>query len=485
MVNMQHKKTGHILRIFEELSKIPRCSGNEKTVSAWLLNWAQERKLEAQQDSVGNVLINVPGSKGYESSPTVALQGHLDMVCEKLPESTHDFSQEAIQLVYHEDWLSANGTTLGADNGIAVALALTVATDDKVSHPPLELLFTVEEETGMAGAKGLDPHALQAKRLINLDSEEEGTIIIGCAGSQQTELFLPLVYEATPQSYRAYRLAAGKMKGGHSGVEINAQRANAIQIIARTTDALMRQGDLRVQSIQGGTVGNAIPRDAESIVFFPEHLVDQNMLCVTEVQNVLRAEYAQTDPELTLRLAPYTDAHDNRAMSAACTRKAIDFVLALPHGPAAMSAEIPEFVETSNNLAKVRIADGRLYVLSTQRSNVFSRQQAHTNRIEALARLAGAEAESSQGSQPWEANWNSPLAEACRKAYKRRFRKEPQVTIIHAGLECGMIGTKIPGMDMISFGPTIENPHSPSERIHLPSIGKVWDLLVSLLKDGK
>ncbi|GAK60722.1 aminoacyl-histidine dipeptidase [Candidatus Vecturithrix granuli] len=480
-----HKKTEHILKIFEELSKIPRCSGNEGAVRAWLLNWAKERELEAQQDAIGNVLINVPGSKGYESSPTVALQGHLDMVCEKLPESTHDFSQDAIQLVYHDEWLSANGTTLGADNGIAIAIALALATDEKVSHPPLELFFTVEEETGMTGVKGLEPDALQAKRLINLDSEEEGTIIIGCAGSQQTELFLPLLYEDTPEGYRAYRLAASKMKGGHSGVEINAQRANAIQVIARMADILTRQGDLRFQSIQGGTVGNAIPRDAEAIIFFPEHLVDQNIRCVADVQNVLRSEYAQTDPELTLDLTAYAEVQDNRAMSAACTRKAVDFLLALPHGPAAMSAEIPEFVETSNNLAKVRVADGRLYVLSTQRSNVFSRQQAHTNRIEALARLAGAEAKSSEGSQPWEANWNSPLAEACRKVYKRRFRKEPKITIIHAGLECGMIGTKIAGMDMISFGPTIQNPHSPSERIHLASIGKVWDLLIGLLKDMK
>ena len=479
------KKVEQIIRIFEEISKIPRCSGNEGPVSAWLLHWAKEHELEAQQDGVGNVIIKAPGTKGYESAPTVVLQGHLDMVCEKLPESTHDFSKDPIPLVYHEEWLSANGTTLGADNGIAVAMALAAATDGKVSHPPLELLFTVEEETGMAGVRGLRPESLQGKRLVNLDSEEEGTMIIGCAGSQQTELFLPLGYEEVPEGYRAYRLAASKMKGGHSGVEINAQRANAIQIMARVADILLRQGDLRLQSIQGGTVGNAIPRDAEGIIFFPENLAEQQIRCVADAQNVLRAEYAQTDPELTLELTPYAEVQDNRAMSAACTRKAIDCLLAMPHGPASMSAEIPELVETSNNLAKVSITDGRLYVLSTQRSNVFSRQQAHTRRIEALARLAGAEAKSSEGSQPWEANWDSPLAEACRKVYKRRFRKEPKVTIIHAGLECGMIGAKIPGMDMVSFGPTIQNPHSPSERIHLASIGKVWDLLVGLLKDMK
>ena len=337
----------------------------------------------------------------------------------------------------------------------------------------------------MAGVKDLQPDALQGKLLINLDSEEDGVIIIGCAGSQQTEVFLPLDYEETPDGYRAYRLAASKMQGGHSGVEINAQRANAIQVMARALDTLLREGELRLQSIQGGTVGNAIPRDAQSIIFFPENQSERNTRCIADMQDLLRSEYTLTDPKLTLDLIPYTQTQDNRAMSTACTRKAIDLLLAMPHGPASMSAEIPELVETSNNLAKVAVVDGRLYVLSTQRSGVFSRQQAHTQRIESLARLAGAEVKSSEGTQPWEANWDSPLLEACRKAYKRRFRKEPKVTTIHAGLECGMIGTTIPEMDMVSFGPTIQNPHSPSERIHLASIGKVWDLLVSLLRDLK
>lgn len=479
------KKVENVLRIFEEISKIPRCSGNEAAIRVWLLNWADEHGFEAEQDQVGNVLLKIPGSKGYTSSAPVVLQGHLDMVCEKLPETAHDFSQDPLQLLYDEEWLSAAGTTLGADNGIAIALALALSVNKIVKHPPLELLFTVEEEIGMTGVKGVQPDTLRGKRLINLDSEEEGVIILGCAGSQQTEVFLPLDYEEVPADYRAYRITASKMRGGHSGVEINAQRANAIQITARVLATLRRQADLRVQMIQGGTVGNAIPRDAESIIFFPENQAEQHTNCVADMQDLLRAEYALTDPDLTLDLVPYSEVQDNRAMSAACSGKAVDFLLAMPHGPASMSAENPELVETSNNVAKVTIIDGRLYLLSTQRSGVFSRQQAHTQRIESLARLAGAEAKSSQGSQPWEANWDSPLLEACRKAYKRRFRKEPKVTIIHAGLECGMIGAKIPGMDMVSFGPTIQNPHSPSERIHLASIGKVWDLLVSLLRDLK
>lgn len=477
------KKVENIIRIFEEISKIPRCSGNEAAISEWLLTWAREHEFEAEQDQVGNVLISIPGTKGYTSALPVIIQGHLDMVCEKLPETVHDFSKDPIQLVYDEEWLSAAGTTLGADNGIAIALALEAAVNKTVKHPPLELVFTVEEETGMTGVKGLQPDALQGRRLINLDSEEEGTIIIGCAGSQQTEIFLPLNYEEVPADYRAYRLTASKMHGGHSGVDINAQRANAIQVMARVLGALKRQADFRVQMIQGGTVGNAIPRDAESIMFFSENRIAQYTRCVADMQHLLRSEYNRTDPELTLELTPYTQAQDNRAMAPASTEKAIDLLLAMPHGPANMSVEIPGLVETSNNLAKVSVIDGRLYLLSTQRSGVFSRQQSHTRRIESLARLAGAEAKSSEGSQPWEADWDSPLVEAGRKAYKRRFRKEPIVTIIHAGLECGMIGAKISGMDMVSFGPTIQNPHSPAERIHLPSIGKVWDLLVSLLKD--
>ena len=478
---VDRKKVEEILSVFEEISKIPRCSGNEVQIGQWLLDWASAQQLEARRDPVGNVLIKVPASKGYEKSKTVVIQGHQDMVCQKVPDSSHDFSKDPLELVSDGEWLSASGTTLGADNGIAVALAVVFAKDKSVKHPPLELLFTVQEEVGLAGVEGLQPDFIEGEILLNLDSEEEGEFTIGCAGGQNSNLALPLECIEVPGYHRPYKLVAGGMKGGHSGTDINAQRANAIKVLCRVLNAMMAEDDIRVAFIAGGTLHNAIPRDAEAIVFVPEHRIEHHRQLVATQEKTLKDEYKQTDPKLKLSFEP-CQVQDNRAILPGCGKRAIDFLLALPHGVAAMSTEIEGLVETSNNLAIVKVEEGKLKVTSSQRSSVMSRLKAHTNCIEAVARLAGAEAYSSEGYPAWEANWDSPLVALCKQVYQKTFRTEPEIKVIHAGLECGQIGDKYPGMEMVSFGPTIRDAHSPTERLHIESIGKVWIFTTELLK---
>ncbi len=485
MKGFKHRSTAKILQIFEELSHIPRCSNQEESIRQWLLNWAGEHSLEAKHDAIGNVLMRVPASQGYETSKPVVIQGHLDMVCEKLPASSHDFSKDPIELVFDGEWLTANGTTLGADNGIGVAIGLALVTDQKVKHPSLELLYTVGEEVGLIGANNLSPDFVEGRILLNLDSEEEGIFTIGAAGGQNSHLFLPLKYETLSRNYRPYTLFAGKMRGGHSGADIHTQRANAIHVLCRVLNAALQEDDCRISYISGGTVSNAIPRDAEAIILFTVEQRDRYAEFLSQQEAILKTEFKNTDPELTLRLEPYHGEHDSQAMTRACTQKAVDFLSAIPHGVACMSTDIDGLVETSSNLAKVTVEEGKLKVLTSQRSSAWSRLQAHTNRIEAIARLAGAEPQSLEGYPPWEPNWDSPLVEVCQKVYQKLFKTAPKVKVIHAGLECGVLGDTFPGMDMVSFAPTIRDLHSPEERLEINSIGKVWDFLTALLKKLK
>lgn len=475
-------KTAEIIQFFREISQIPRCSKQEQRIGQWLVDWAHSHRVTTKRDEAGNVLLKIPATRGYESSPPVVLQGHLDMVCEKEPDSPHDFSSDPLELVFEEGWLRANGTTLGADNGVAIALGLALANDTRTEHPPLELLYTVEEEIGLQGVEKLQPDFVEGRILLNLDSEEEGGLILGCAGAQATHISLPLQYENLPRNYRPFWLRAGNMRGGHSGVDIHRQHANAIQALARVLDTLIQDEDVRISYLHGGTVGNAIPRDAEAIVLLTNEHLSRYESQVAEMESTLRSEYQQTDPDLRMTLEPYQDTHDSRAITRDCTRHAIDVLLALPHGVTEMSSDIENLVETSSNLATMTIREGSLQVQTSQRSSVWSRLLAHTKRIEAIARLAGADAESSEWAPPWQPNWESPLAELCQKVYQEVFQEPPTVTAIHAGLECRAIGEKFPGMDMISFGPTIHHPHSPQERLDIASVGKVWDFLVEVLK---
>lgn len=484
MMKFEHEKTREILKWFEEISKIPRCSKNEGAICNWLINWAKDNNFEVKTDKVQNVLIKVPGTAGYENSPVVVIQGHVDMVCEKTPESTHDFSKDAIQLVYDGEWLTADRTTLGADNGIAVAMAMTAAVSTDVPHPPLELLFTVDEETGLTGASSLEPGFLDGRILINVDSEDEGYFTVGCAGGINTNLTVPLEWENSPSGFKVANITAGGMKGGHSGIDIDKEKANAIKVLTQGLQIVKGKVDFRLKNFAGGTAHNAIPRDSSAVVIVKENQFDELKNAMAEAEATLKTEFKGTDPDLFIKVEAGDDA-PAKVMTKDSTAKFIDFILVIPHGVAAMSTDIKGLVETSNNLARVKIEDDKVKVLTSQRSSLVSRIKSLTNRIEAVARLSGGEAVSSDGYPPWQPNMDSPLLAKSLKIYEELFNKKPVVEVIHAGLECGIIGDRNPGMDMISIGPTLKYPHSPDEKIHIGTIGMVWDFIAELLKQLK
>jgi dipeptidase D len=484
-MNIKHQKTKQVLDLFEKISAIPRCSKHEEKIGAFLLDWAEKNGLEGQKDKVGNVLIKVKASPGYERSGAVVIQGHMDMVCEKTADSPHDFAKDPIRFVYDGEWLKADHTTLGADNGIALAMAMVMALDKSVVHPKLELLFTIDEETGLTGANALSGDFIEGKILLNVDSEDEGVFTVGCAGGRDTHITLPVHYEDAPEGFVMARVKAGNMTGGHSGVNINEERANAIRVLARALMQVRHEHDVRLGDISGGTAHNAIPRDSWADIFIPRDGFKEIEKLVSELEAVFKREFKKTDPNLKVSVELQLETMGKRPLNTADSGRILDLLIALPHGVAAMSTEMKGLVETSNNEASVRIANSKLEIVTSQRSSVMSRLHALTWRIEALARLAGADAVSGNGYPSWQPNLQSPLLARCKDVYRKLFGKEPHVEAIHAGLECGIIGDKKEGMDMISFGPTLKNPHSPDEKIHVESIGKVWDFMVELLKSLK
>jgi len=364
-------------------------------------------------------------------------------------------------------------------------LALMAASDDSASHGPLELLFTVDEETGLTGASNMAPDIPEGKILLNLDSEEEGVFIVGCAGGRDTRLSLPVALSETAGKDREYfTLEIRGLKGGHSGVDIHLRRANAIKILARCLASFMETGPLRLVDITGGSAHNAIPRDCEAVVFLPSNDFDKAKAATSELVTIFNDEFKNTDPDLNVSINQNKGDY-HKATTANDTSKAVQYILVMPHGVAMMSTDIKDLVETSNNFANIKIENNAIKVLTSQRSSVVSRLKAHTSKIEALARLAGGEAHSGDGYPPWQPNMESPLLAKSTKLYEEMFNKKPVVEVIHAGLECGIIGDKYPGMDMISIGPDLKYPHSPDEKIRISAIGKVWDFVVELLKSTK
>lgn len=470
--------TQHVLHFFEAISAIPRGSGREEKISQWLQNFAHERGLVSKVDKAGNLLICVPASAGYESAPIIILQGHMDMVCEKTPDSTHDFLADPIRFIIDGDWLHADKTTLGADNGIAIALALALVDDAKVRHPALELLFTVEEEVGLGGANLLQPGFLQGNILLNLDSEDEGTFIVGCAGGQTTRIGLPLTYE-NPAQASAFQLSVGGLRGGHSGVDIDKHFANANKLLARALSHISEIDSIALIHLAGGTAHNAIAREANASFICTAEKIPAIHQAIANMEATLRQEFGSVENGITLTLTSVTP---QPAALPGDTQRAIQLLLALPHGIVEMSAGVKGFVETSCNLANISIENQHLNIVTSQRSTVMSSMLDITARINAIASLAGADVSNTPAYPGWQPDMQSALLEHSVNTYTAEFGHQPIVRMIHAGLECGTIGAIYPGLDMISLGATIENPHSPHERLHIPSIEKVWMFLVRLLQ---
>ena len=475
--------TRKILEIFQQINAIPRCSKREEKIAAWLEQWATTIGFGVKKDAAGNLLINVPSTAGYDHAPIIVIQGHMDMVCEKSPDSRHDFTTDPITLKYDGDWLGAKNTTLGADNGIAIAMALALASDESVIHPALELLFTVDEESGLNGAKQIESGFIEGNVLLNLDSETEGVFTIGCAGGRNTLISRKLTFKDLAKDSQFFRLTIQGLHGGHSGIDIGKQRANANKILARAMHQFGAACDLRLASINGGSAHNVIPRSAQAVFACDPSGTMALFNAVNDFEHIVKTEYDAVDPSLSLSLSPADSGpKGNTALDVLETRIVISLLLSLPHGVLGMSPILKGLVETSNNLSTVEIKDATLQILTSQRSSVMSRMDEVTTMIKSIATLAGAETKSDSEFSPWSPNLQSALLQRCTDVYRQVFNQEAEVESIHAGLECAIIGDTYPGMEMISFGPTIKDPHSPNERLFIPSIARVWDFMVALLK---
>jgi len=464
---------------FEALTRIPRCSGNEAAAARHVLTWARAKRFEAVQDATGNVLVRVPASPGKAGAPGVVLQGHLDMVGEKDTSSPHDFSRDPIPVVRRDEHLGAQGTTLGADNGVGLAAAMAVAEDPEAVHGPLELLCTLEEETGLTGARGLEPGFVRGKTLLNLDSEEEGSLYVGCAGGRDTLIELPVKRAAAKG--KPFRVKLGGLKGGHSGLDINTGRGNALRLLALFLDRLRAATPFGLVEFGGGDKHNAIPREAQAVVLLEAAGLKAANRLVEAFRADLQAMFGKTDAGVGLELDKAKSTE--RPLSKGTRDALLDLVLALPHGLLAMSQAVPGLVETSTNLAVVRLEKGKATVLESSRSSVMPALAAVTAGIFAQARLAGATPIDKGGYPGWQPDLDSKVLQRAKGVHLRAMGKEAQVKAIHAGLECGIIGEKCGGMDMLSFGPQIEWPHSPSERVHIASVGRFYSFLKALLAD--
>lgn len=480
-------KIEKVMDIFRQISAIPRCSKKEEKICSWIIQWANEKGFDFKKDAAGNLLISIPASTGYENAPGIVIQGHMDMVCEKTPNSGHDFSTDPIKLIFQNEWVRATDTTLGADNGIGVALALDVASDISLKHPPLELLFTVDEETGLTGASHLEENWLKGKILLNIDSEDDGTFTVGCAGGQDTRIRLPVGFETAPQQLPLYLLKVNGLRGGHSGVDIHEQRANAIKILARSLLLLMENYPIRIASIKGGNAHNAIPREAEAILAIDNNSTGTAFESIRKFEKTVQEEFKMIEPRLKVALGKAGEKGETsrKIIPEKHALAAVRLLCAIPHGVHSMSYEIHGLVETSSNLATINTEDSTIEIITSQRSSSMSRLFEITGHIKAVSALAGADTVDENGYPAWQPQMGSHLLSRCANIYTGLFGNKPKIEVIHAGLECGVIGAKYPDMDMISFGPTIKGAHSPDEKLHIPSVGKVRAFLASLLEASK
>ncbi len=466
---------------FFKLTQIPRPSKKEGKIIAFMENWAKERNLQQYTDKIGNVIISKPATKGKENLKTVILQAHLDMVPQKNNDVEHDFEKDPIQAYVDGDWVTAKGTTLGADNGMGVAAAMAVLESNDIEHGPIEALFTIDEETGMTGAFNLEPNVLKGDILLNLDSEDEGELYIGCAGGVDTTLTLKLKRKEVPENSVALKINVGGLKGGHSGMDIPLQRANSNKVLFRMLYEAMKNFKIRLSSVQGGNMRNAIPRESEAVIVVDKTKADALKAKLEEIGNFIKVEFQKTDAGLTIKIED-TELPKN-VIKNKHAKKLINLVQALPHGPIRFMDDVPNVPETSVNLAIVETREDEAFLASLLRSSIDASKEFLQKDIESIAMLAGAEYEHSGKYPGWKPRLDSPILETMKNVYKDKFGKTPEVKIIHAGLECGILGSTYTNWDMISFGPTIRFPHSPDEKVNIETVQMFWDYLVETLKN--
>jgi len=466
---------------FGEIVKIPRPSKKEKQITEYILSVARRLNLENELDETSNILIRKQATKGYENFPVVILQSHIDMVCEKNNDTYHDFDNDPIIPRKEGEWIKATGTTLGADDGIGIATQLAILESDDLEHGPLEMLFTVDEETGLTGAKGLKPGFLKGNILLNLDSEDEGELFIGCAGGKDTKIFMNYSRVAVNYDFAGYQIKISGLQGGHSGDDINKGRGNAVKILNRLLWNASHLFEIRISEIDGGNLRNAIAREAHANIIVPNRFSNDFIKYVKAFNTILKDEFKITEPGLLISYTP-TELPSS-LIDLSTQERLLNALYACPHGVIAMSADVPNFVETSTNLASVKMNDKVIEIGTSQRSSSEHGKEDVMNMVESVFRLAGGKITHNDGYPGWTPNPNSPILHTTRQAYIKLFNQEPKVLAIHAGLECGLIGEQYPGIDMISYGPTIKGAHSPDERLQIDTVQRFWDLTLEVLKN--
>ncbi|GAK37510.1 MAG: aminoacyl-histidine dipeptidase [Bacteroides graminisolvens] len=479
-MELSELKPESVFYYFSEICKVPRPSKKEEKIISYLENFAAEQKLEIKKDEVGNILIKKPATPGKENLKTVVLQSHVDMVCEKNNDVEHDFLTDPIETIIDGEWLKAKGTTLGADNGIGVATELAILAANDIEHGPIECLFTIDEETGLTGAFALKEGFMSGDILLNLDSEDEGELFIGCAGGIDSVGEFHYREVPVPTGYFFFRVDVKGLKGGHSGGDIHLGRGNANKILNRFLSQTAKKYDMYICEVNGGNLRNAIPREAYAICAVPHDAkepvrVDLNIF-IADIEN----EFAVSEPDLKLTLQSETPR--KMAIDQDTSSRLLKTLYAVPHGVYAMSQDIPGLVETSTNLASIKMIDSKKIKIETsQRSSILSARNDMANTVRAAFELGGARVSFGEGYPGWKPNPHSEILEIAVASYKRLFGVDAKVKAIHAGLECGLFLDKYPGLDMISFGPTLTGVHSPDERMHIPSVEKFWNHLLDVL----
>ncbi|UTC78580.1 aminoacyl-histidine dipeptidase [Treponema sp. OMZ 799] len=477
---LQNTEPKEVFKWFYEISQVPRGSGNEKAVSDFLVKFAKDRNLEVHQDKAMNVIIKKSGTAGYEKSPTVIIQGHMDMVCEKEASSNHDFLKDPIKFVVKDEMLYADKTTLGGDDGIAVAYALTLLDSKDIPHPPLEVLITTEEETGMGGAMALTDEHLQGTRLLNIDSEEEGVFLVSCAGGSNIHVFFDIKKEAAKGKF--LKVTVGGLLGGHSGIEINKQRANSIKLLGRVLYNIKQNEKINIVEISGGSKHNAIAKDAYAVIAVEN--TDAVLKIVEKMAADFKGEYRAVDKLLSLAAAEAQNP-SGQMFTKELSLNIIDFMAGIPNGVQYMSMEIPGLVQTSLNNGVLEAIDGRIKFTTSVRSSVKSALDEIVDVLRILAERCGAEFKKASEYPAWEYSPDSPVRDAAVNVYKKLNGKEPVITAIHAGLECGLLKKTLPNVDAVSFGPNLHDVHTPNEHMEIASVERVWKFLLAYLAELK
>lgn len=477
---LQNLEPKSVFKYFEEISQIPRGSGNEKSISDYLVSVAKKLNLEVIQDKALNVIIKKPGTEGYENSETVILQGHMDMVCEKNKGTDHDFQKDPLKLRVVDDMVYATDTTLGADNGIAVAYALAILESTDIPHPPIEVLITTDEETGMSGAMAISKEHINGKILLNLDNEEEGHLLVSCAGGIRSKHTLNVTLEDAGDYDNFLHIAVRGLKGGHSGMEINKERGNSNKIMGRILKSLLSL-DYKLVSVNGGSKNNAIPREADAIIALKSEGVAKAKELINNWNPILLNELKTQDPGVNISILENTE-NVEKVLTKESTEKTVNLLYLIPNGINSNSVEIKNLVESSTNLGVVTTEGNKVEFDSAIRSSVASLKDEIVLRSKTIAELIGADFETTAGYPEWQYDNESKVRGICQDVYKRMYGKDAKIVAIHAGVECGLFNEKLGKLDMISFGPDLYDVHTPQEHMSITSVKNVWDYLLEVLK---